>query len=167
MLIDTVISKLKLLVVNHRSTIDIINIANSKDMTMVRKVDRVGLNTLHICYTNKKRVAVNNAIVKKLGVVNKWDIGTLLVCKQNKSSDGLVNGLRFMVNVKNQEYVRNNSDMFQYGYCLTVHSLQGQTVNGSVCIHESAKLITREEGDLWHTAIGRVKDISQLSRMGD
>ena len=78
----------------------------------------------------------------RLGINNKYDIGTKLICKTNDlKSIGLFNnldcvvkscdGVSVVLNDDEKDYKINIEQLkyFEYGYARTLHSVQGESLN--------------------------------------
>ena len=94
-----------------------------------------------IAYRNDTRRHYNKLMCDRLGIKNKFDIGTKLICKTNEFKNiGLFNNLDCIVKYCDGDIVILNDEEndykidiaklkhFEYGYARTLHSIQGDSI---------------------------------------
>jgi len=109
----------------------------------------------HLCYTNARCSKINATEFKK----HRGSRYVPYMCVSN--SGNLRNGDRLLYDRKDAKYVGGSvapSDKLVLAYCLTVHKAQGQTINGTVIIHEA----NRMDKNLLYTAITRCTSYDKL-----
>lgn len=140
----------------------------------------------HLAYTNNACNYINNKILKHNNLIfrfnyieenyNSVDIsnGVILSARITRHTDNIFKRDLWIVSKKLQDgyqltnlfsneifdFCMNNMKYFELGFCTTVHSMQGATIDDDICIHEVSKMIMFE--GLLYTAITRTKKMSQL-----
>ena len=140
-------------------------------------------NDTHVVYTNSRRLAVNKKCLKARNkVFTKTNVSarTILQVRKSFKQYGLFKGDRVLLDDEVTEDTQtitvfrmyNNMEMIadvprkilehcEPGYGMTCHSLQGQTIEDNIVIHEIDKMA--DSYGLLYTAITRVRSIGQLS----
>ena len=135
-----------------------------------------------IAYTNSTRRLYNKKMCEKLGIKNRFQIGTKIICKTNDFRKlKICNNKLFTVKDYNTEEViitdSNNKEFkiptkkfnkkvwnknteaydynnFDYAYCRTLHSVQGKSLNS---FHFAIEDIDHLDGTALYTLISRLK----------
>ena len=120
---------------------------NCKDKKqLINEIKKYNSNTYYdaeiiIAYRNDTRRYYNKLMCDRLGIKNKYDIGTKLICKTNDFKKiGLFNNLDCVVKSCDGKTVILNDDEtdfkidinhlrhFEFGYARTLHSVQGESL---------------------------------------
>tara|TARA_R110002012_G_scaffold42185_2_gene114928 strand:+ start:120 stop:3233 length:3114 start_codon:yes stop_codon:yes gene_type:complete len=121
-----------------------------------------------IAFTNKTRALYNEQMCKKLGITEMTQIGTKVICKTNKFRKmNIYNNFIFTVKDYNNEDIIINdgienynipikdfNKLFDYAYCRTLHSVQGQSLDS---LHYAIEDIDYLNGTALYTLISRLK----------
>lgn len=133
----------------------------------------------NICYTNKKRHEVNQKVMEYYNI-KPYNKGCKYLTRVNSKKYGIVkseiltlesvngNDVKFeeldiLVDKKFIEAVRTDGEKtnMDYGYCMTIHAITGDTVEGDIGIHEIEKHLHKYP-DLLHVATSRSRKFSNL-----
>jgi exodeoxyribonuclease-5 len=152
--------------------------------------------TLFLCGYNRTRVALNNAIRKRLGHEGKPREGERVICLKNNRELGIFNGMGgtlksikeqkghwYGLNVlmddgatfagdvikkqfgaeqtiREMQGLEQNEirELFDFGYCLTVHKAQGSEADAVVVFEERFPMMTEDDWKRWlYTAVTRAR----------
>ena len=126
-----------------------------------------------IAYLNSTRQKYNELMCEKYGITSKFDIGVKVICKTNKLHDYNISnntiltvkdiddedvtlvskrGIEYTVPLKKYKL----TSYFNYGYAVTLHGIQGDTLES---FHFCEEDIERLTGEALYTLISRLKKI--------
>ena len=119
-----------------------------------------------IVYRNITKDDYNLRICKKKGIKNIFDVGNKIICKTNDLRDKKIfNGFTYIIKEKHNDYVITEDNIkimikdllsnFDYGWALTIHKLQGETLKDYFFAKEDIHFCNNPK--LVYTIISRLK----------